>query len=43
MTIREDPVLVQKDQLIRDLQDEIHSLKLELDSLRVALRDGIEL
>jgi hypothetical protein len=39
MSIREDPVLEQKELLIRDLQDENLSLRQELESLRVGFRD----
>lgn len=41
LTVMEDPVLEQKEQLIRDLEDEKLSLKQELESLRVGFRDGI--
>jgi len=40
LTVMEDPVLEQKEQLIRDLEDENLSLKQELESLRVGFRDG---
>ena len=39
-SVKEDPVLEQKEQLIRDLQDENLSLRQELESLRVGFRDG---
>jgi len=41
-SIKEDPVLEQKEQLIRDLQDENLSLRQELESLRVGFRDGTD-
>ena len=41
LTVREDPLIEQKDQIIRDLQDENLSLKQELESLRVGFRDGL--
>jgi hypothetical protein len=41
LKIHEDPLIVQKDQKIRDLEDENLSLKQELESLRVGLRDGV--
>ena len=40
LTICEDPVLAQKGQIIRDLEDENLSLRQELESLRVGFRDG---
>lgn len=40
LTVREDPVLEQKEQIIQDLEDEILSLRQELESLRVGFRDG---
>ena len=40
LTVREDPLLEQKEQQIRDLQDENLSLKQELESLRVGWGDG---
>jgi hypothetical protein len=40
MTIA-DPLLEQKDKIIRDLEDENLELRLELESLRVGFRDGI--
>jgi hypothetical protein len=40
LTVHEDPLLEQKEQIIRDLEDEIWSLKQELESLRVGFRDG---
>lgn len=36
-----DPLLEQKESIIRDLEDENLSLRLELESLRVGFRDGI--
>ena len=39
LKIHEDPLLEQKDQQIRDLQDENLSLKQELESLRVGFPD----
>lgn len=41
LTVREDPILEQKEQIIRDLEDENLSLKQELESLRVGFPDGI--
>ena len=41
LNIREDPVLEQKEQMIRDLQDENLSLRQELESLRVGFPDGL--
>jgi hypothetical protein len=40
MTIA-DPLLEQKEKIIRDLEDENLELRLELESLRVGFRDGI--
>jgi hypothetical protein len=40
LTVREDPLLEQKEQQIRDLQDENLSLRQELESLRVGWGDG---
>jgi hypothetical protein len=40
LTVREDPLLEQKEQIIRDLEDENLSLKQELESLRVGFPDG---
>ena len=40
LTVREDPVLEQKEQIIRDLEDENLSLKQELESLRVGFPEG---
>lgn len=40
LTIREDPVLEQKGQIIQELEDENLSLRQELESLRVGFRDG---
>ena len=40
LKIREDPVLEQKEQIIRDLQDENLSLRQELESLRVGFPEG---
>jgi len=40
LKIHEDPVLEQKEQLIRDLQDENLSLRQELESLRIGFPDG---
>jgi hypothetical protein len=40
LTVREDPVLEQKAQQIRDLEDENLSLKQELETLRVGWGDG---
>jgi hypothetical protein len=40
LTVREDPLIEQKEQIIRDLEDENLSLKQELESLRVGFRDG---
>ena len=40
LNIHEDPVIEQKEQLIRDLQDENLSLRQELESLRVGFPDG---
>jgi cell fate (sporulation/competence/biofilm development) regulator YmcA (YheA/YmcA/DUF963 family) len=40
LSIHEDPVIEQKEQLIRDLQDENLSLRQELESLRVGFPDG---
>ena len=40
LTVREDPVIEQKEQIIRDLEDENLSLKQELESLRVGFPDG---
>ena len=42
LTVREDPVLEQKEQIIRDLEDENLSLKQELESLRVGFPDGMK-
>ena len=40
LTVREDPVIEQKEQIIRDLEDENLSLKQELESLRIGFPDG---
>ena len=40
LNVKEDPLLEQKEQRIRDLEDENLSLKQELESLRVGFRDG---
>ena len=42
LTVREDPVIEQKEQIIRDLEDENLSLKQELESLRVGFPDGMK-
>ena len=41
LTVREDPLLEQKEQQIRDLQDENLTLRQELESLRVGWGDGL--
>jgi hypothetical protein len=41
LRIHEDPVLEQKEQIIRDLEDENLSLRQELESLRVGFPDGM--
>jgi len=41
LTVREDPLIEQKEQVIRDLEDENLSLRQELESLRVGFRDGL--
>jgi len=40
LKIHEDPLLEQKDAMIRDLEEENLSLRQELESLRVGFRDG---
>jgi hypothetical protein len=42
LTIREDPAQERQEQRIHDLEDEVLSLKQELESLRIGLKDGTD-